>query len=395
MKGPAWLTRGVLGIILATFFSDVGHEMVTVMLPGYLAAAGLGAATLGAMEGIADFCQALSKLAGGAVGHHTAHKRWWAGAGYALTAIGTGGIGLVSSVPALIGLRSTAWAGRGFRSPMRDFMMADEVDPTTYGRAYGIERSADMVGATIGSLGAIGLVFIGLPAATIIVISVIPSGLAALSFIALTRDRKIDGAAPPPEDRTLPAPFKRLLVGLFLFGLGDFSRTFLILLAARALGEDHSEKTALSVAMLLYVGHNIISAIVAVPVGRLADRTSKLAILTVGFVLGTATNALLAVASTSTVIVVGAIAASGIYIAIQETVEKATAASLLPRELRSWGLGVMASVNAVGDMASSVFVGVMLDTGHPTLAFAIPAVLMALGSVWLAAGSSSFKPRPV
>jgi len=251
------------------------------------------------------------------------------------------------------------------------------------------------VGATVGSLGAIGLVYVGLPAATIIVISVIPSGLAALSFIALTRDRKIDAAVPPPADRTLPVAFKRLLVGLFLFGLGDFSRTFLILLAARALGEDHSERTALSVAMLLYVGHNVISAIVAVPVGRLADRTSKLAILTVGFILGTATNAMLAVTSTSTLVVIGAIAASGIYIAIQETVEKATAASLLPRELRSWGLGVMASVNAVGDMASSVFVGLMLDAGHPTLAFAIPAVLMATGAVWLAAGSSAIKVRPV
>ena len=382
---PAWLTRGVAGIILATFFSDVGHEAVTVILPGYLAASGLGAATLGAMEGIADFCQALAKLAGGAVGHHTSNKRWWAGAGYAVTALGTAGIGLVSAVPALVGLRSAAWTGRGFRSPMRDFMMADEVDPSTYGRAYGIERSADMAGAVVGSLGAIGLVYAGIPSATVIVISIVPAGLAALSFIALTRDRKLDDAPPPPGDRTLPAPFKRLLVGLFLFGLGDFSRTFLIYLAASALGEHHAPRTALSVAMLFYVGHNVISAIVAVPIGRLADRKSKLGILVVGFAIGAATNTLLAFDSTSAAIVIAAIAASGVYIAIQETVEKATAASMLPRELRSWGLGVMASVNAVGDMASSLFVGFMLDAGHTTLAFAIPAVLMGTGVIWLAA----------
>jgi MFS family permease len=382
---PKWLTRGVLGIILATFFSDVGHEAVTVILPGYLAASGLGAATLGAMEGIADFCQALAKLAGGAVGHHTEHKRWWAGAGYALTALGTAGIGLVSAVPALVGLRSAAWTGRGFRSPMRDFMMADEVDPKTYGRAYGIERSADMAGAVVGSLTAIVLVYIGLHASTVIVLSIVPAGLAALSFIALTRDRKLDEAPPAPADRSLPAPFKRLLVGLFLFGLGDFSRTFLILLAATALGEHHAPRTALSIAMLLYVGHNVVSAIVAVPVGRLADRKSKLAILLVGFVIGAVTNAVLAFDATSAMIVIPAIAISGVYIAIQETVEKATAASMLPRELRSWGLGVMASVNAVGDMASSLFVGFMLDAGHTTLAFAIPAVLMAMGVIWLAA----------
>jgi MFS family permease len=223
----------------------------------------------------------------------------------------------------------------------------------------------------------------------------VPSGLAALSFIALTRDRKIDSAPLPPNDRTLPAPFKRLLVGLFLFGIGDFSRTFLILLAARALGEDHSPKAALSIAMLLYVGHNVVSAIVAVPIGRLADRKSKLAILGVGFAIGTLTNATLALTSTSAAVVIAAIAASGVYIAIQETVEKATAASMLPRELRSWGLGVMASVNAVGDMASSLFVGFMLDAGYTTLAFAIPAVLMAMGTLWLGVAIAAPGRRPV
>src|SRR5262245_63617279 len=90
---PAWMTRGVVGIILATFFSDVGHEMVTVMLPGYLAANGLGAATLGMIEGIADLVSSLAKLTGGVIGHRTEHRRLWASIGYAVTAIGTGAIG--------------------------------------------------------------------------------------------------------------------------------------------------------------------------------------------------------------------------------------------------------------------------------------------------------------
>jgi hypothetical protein len=91
MSKPSWVTKTVIGIVLATFFSDVGHEMVTAVLPLYLASIGLGAAALGAMEGAADLAFSLSKLAGGAVGNRAKKKRLWATVGYLATTLGTGG----------------------------------------------------------------------------------------------------------------------------------------------------------------------------------------------------------------------------------------------------------------------------------------------------------------
>jgi hypothetical protein len=90
-SAQSWVTRGVVGIVLATFFSDVGHEMVTAILPVYR----LGPAALGLIEGVADLLFSLSKLAGGVVGHHVARKRPLAAAGYGLTAIATGALALV------------------------------------------------------------------------------------------------------------------------------------------------------------------------------------------------------------------------------------------------------------------------------------------------------------
>jgi hypothetical protein len=84
----SWVTKSVIGIILATFFSDVGHEMVTAVLPMYLSSVGLGAAALGLMEGLADLLFSLSKLAGGFVGHHVEEKRPWATLGYLTTTLG-------------------------------------------------------------------------------------------------------------------------------------------------------------------------------------------------------------------------------------------------------------------------------------------------------------------
>jgi hypothetical protein len=80
-------------------------------------------------------------------------KRGFATLGYLVTALGTGAIALTQGLAALVSARSAAWLGRGFRSPLRDFMLADEVGPTHFGRAYGIERAADMLGAVAGPLG--------------------------------------------------------------------------------------------------------------------------------------------------------------------------------------------------------------------------------------------------
>lgn len=396
MSRPPWLSRTVVGIILATFLSDLGHEAVTAVLPLYLASVGLGPLALGVMEGIADLGYSLSKLAGGVVGHRVAHKQPWIAGGYVLTVLGTGAIALVRTVGAVASLRAIAWLGRGFRSPMRDFMLADEVGTTHYGRAYGVERTADMLGALLGPLTAAGLVALGTSVRSVILWSMVPSALAAASILFLTRDRAAPEQMPIAESpaagkaisladrKQLPREFWLLVGGVTLFGLGDFSRTFLIVIAAGALGEVSSSPTALlSTAVLIYAGHNLISAVAAYPAGRLGDAWSRPKVLVLGYLLGVVTNLMLATGSLSLAIVLPAIALSGVYIAVEETLEKAVVAGLLPRELRSLGLGILATANSIGDLGSSLFVGIMLHEGHRLLAFAGPAVVGALGVMWM------------
>ena len=385
--GSRWVTRAVIGIVLATFFSDVGHEMVTAVLPLYLASVGLGPAALGAMEGAADLAFSLSKLAGGAVGHRVQRKRPWAAGGYLLTTVGTGMLALVHGIVPIMSLRTVAWFGRGFRSPLRDFLLADEVGPTHFGRAYGFERSADMIGAVVGPLVAAALVWRGLPFDQVILWSIIPSVLSVGAMVALTRDRPGD-AAPPTAPSTararLPRTFWWFVGGVLLFGLGDFSRTFLIFLAARAVGESHGTGGLLSTAVLLYAAHNLVSAIAAYPAGRLGDARSKPKVLVAGYGLGVVTNVVLAIATNSLALLVVAILLSGVYIAVEETLEKAVVAELLPREQRSLGLGILASANALGDFGSSVFVGVLLAAGSQALAFGTLAIVGGLGVIWMA-----------
>ncbi len=378
----------MLGIALATFLSDVGHELSTATLPLYLGSLGLGAAALGWMEGLADLLYSLSKLGGGWLGHRIERKRALGTLGYLVTALGTGALALTQSLAALVSLRSAAWLGRGFRSPLRDFMLADEVEPSHFGRAYGLERAADMLGAVAGPLLAALLLWRGIELRSVLLASLLPAILAAVFFWTLTRDRPPRATAQPRAvaSARLPRPFWTFAAGVALFGVGDFSRTFLVFLAAAAFGEPAGHPAgALSIAVLLYAAHNALSALAAYPAGHLGDRGSKLHVLLFGYGLGVVTNAVLAFSLGSRLGLVLAIGLSGVYIAIQETLEKAVAAELLPRAQRSLGLGVLAAANAIGDMLSSVGVGLLLAAGHARAAFLIPAAFGLAGTLWMLA----------
>lgn len=384
-----WVTRTVAGIVLATFFSDVSHEMATAVLPLYLASIGLGPAALGLVEGVADFLVSLSKLGGGVVGHHVRRKQPWAALGYLVTTVGTTGLGLVQSTGALVTLRSLAWTGRGFRSPLRDYMLADAVEPSHFGRAYGLERAGDMLGAVVGPLVATLLVGLGVEFHRVILWAVIPGLLATASMVFLPRERiaplpTSTGRSGESRRAVFPCRFWLFLVGVTLFGLGDFSRTFLVWLAARSFGEDGIQAGGtVSIAVLLYTLHNLVAALSAYPVGHLGDRHSKLHVLLGGYAIGVGTNLLLAGTGGQIGWLVAAILLSGVYISVEETLEKAVAADLLPPQLRSLGFGILACANAVGDMASSVYVGFLLERGAPGLAFGLAAGCGALGVGWM------------
>ena len=401
-----WITRSLVGILLATFFSDVSHEMATAVLPMYVSSLGLArpAAALGIIEGVADLLVSLSKLAGGFVGHHVARKRPLAALGYLVTTLATASMGLARGLVALVSLRTVAWSARGFRSPLRDFLLADAVESTHFGRAYGLERAGDMLGAVTGPLIALALLQGGLGFQKLLLITLVPGIGAAAALYLLVRERSTTTATPlshrqvepaaaahAPTNR-LPRAFWLLLGGVVLFGLGDFSRTFLVLLIDRAASPaggvsaaegDAAGISAAQIAILLYAVHNLISAAAAYPVGHLGDRRSKVNLLIGGYCLGVATNLLFAVFYGSLAGLCVAVLLSGVYIAVEETLEKAVVAELLPREVRSLGFGVLASANAVGDMVSSLGVGLLIDAGRPGLAFSLAAIAGASGATWL------------
>jgi MFS family permease len=393
----SWVNRTIAGIVLATFFSDCSHELSTAVLPLYLATLGHGPAALAVIEGVADFLVSLSKLAGGLLGHVVRRKQPFIAAGYLITAAASGALGLVTSVTALVGLRSAAWIARGYRGPLRDALLSDAVEPTHYGRAFGLERTGDMLGAVVGPLAATLFVWAGFEFRSVLLLAFVPGLLAAAAILFLVREKvpdiPVEDSVSTTESKKRGGRFPRVfflfLGGVFCFGLGDFSRAFLIWLAAQALGEQGPRSPGtISIAVLLYAAHNAISGLVAYPVGSVADRIPKRRVLLAGYALGVATNLLLAFYSGWLPGLVVAILLSGIYIAVEQTLEKAVIAELLPSRKRSLGFGILACTNAVGDLLSSLSVGWFLSQGQPGVAFGLAAAAGFVGVAWLANLSS-------
>ncbi len=381
----SWLNRTTLGISAASLFSDVSHELATAVLPAFLAALGAGPFALGWIEGSADGLSALAKLWGGVAADRLRRRKPLASAGYLVTAVGTAAIGVCTAAWQVLLCRVVAWIGRGSRSPARDVLMAEGARPEAHGRAFGLERAADAAGAVLGPLLALSLLALGVAPRRLMLVSLLPGLLAFLSIAFLVVERAHE---PRPASFDLRGElagtgpqFRKYLLGILVFGAGDFSRTLLILYATQHIAGKVFSLGGAGAAVALYVLHNAVSAGAAFPIGALADRVGHRRVIVVGYVLGAVTTLAFALAPPRPLPLLVLFLASGLYIASEEVAEKSYAASLLPAGRRGAGMGLLAATNGVGDMISSALVGsIWAAASDPAWGFAAAAALQGLGA---------------
>jgi MFS family permease len=394
-----WLNRNVMGMGITSFLSDASHEMATAVLPGFLAVIGAPPSALGFIEGVSDAVASFVKLWGGWISDRLGHRKTLATVGYSLTGLAMGLFAFASSwVLVLVG-RVVGWFGRGFRGPIRDAMLADSVDPSVRGKAFGFHRFGDTLGAIVGPLIGVWLLEIWQPQDTnhpsqpfrnIFLITLIPGILSAVMFAVMTVEKH---HSPNPQlqfwstVRSLPGNFRRFLVGVGVFGLGDFAPTLLILAATQLLTPEYGFMHAAQLAGLMYVVRNITYALASFPIGALSDRMSRVTLLAMGYFVAVLTigGFLLAfLLQWSNVIYLFLLfALAGVFIAAEDTLESAITADYIPSETRGIGMGVLGTVNGIGDFGASVLVGLLWTAISPVAAFGFAGVFMLAGALVL------------
>ena len=385
-KQQPWLNRTVLGVGLTSLFSDWSHETATAVLPAFLGAIGAGPAWLGAIEGVADGVSSFAKLIAGHYTDRLKRRKPLAVLGYAFTALSTASFGLASSAYQVLLGRIAAWLGRGVRSPARKALLAADVPPNAYGRAFGLERLMDTLGAVVGPLSALWLLDVTDHSyRKVFFWTLLPGFVAVACFWLLVRERPL--ATPSKRSfllglKALPIPFRRLLVGVGIFGAGDFSHSLLILYASRMLAPAHGVKHAASLAVGLYTLHNAFYAGSAYLSGWLSDHmpTRKI-VLAAGYALAGVTAILLAMGIHSLPLLAVIFILAGLYIGTEEALEDSLAAELVPQEQHGMAFGTLAAVNAVGDFVSSLLVGSLWSFFNVQTAFAASTILFFAGAV--------------
>ena len=191
-ESNSWANRPVLGVGLTSLFSDWSHETATAVLPAFLATIGAGAAWLGAIEGVADGLSSFTKLASGHFADRLKHRKPLAVFGYAFTALATASFAVATNAYHVLFGRVTAWLGRGVRSPAKKALLAADVPPNAYGRAFGLERLMDTVGAIAGPLTALWLLEVtGHSYRKVFLWTLLPGLTAVALFWLLVRERPI------------------------------------------------------------------------------------------------------------------------------------------------------------------------------------------------------------
>jgi MFS family permease len=384
-SSSGWLNPTVLGVGVTSLFSDWSHEIATAILPAFLATIGAGPAWLGAIEGIADGLSSFAKLSSGHYTDRLKKRKPLAVFGYAFTALATASFAFATHAYHVLIGRAAAWLGRGVRSPVKKALLAADVAPGAYGRAFGLERLMDTVGAIAGPLTALWLLNVTHHNYRAVFLwTLLPGMIAVLSFWLLVREQPFEARKKVTflaGLRSLPRNFREFLLGVGVFGSGDFSHTLLILYASRMLAPTHGAARAASLAVGLYTLHNVFYAGSAYASGWISDIVPhRKAILAGGYALAGVTAILLTTTPASTWLLGGLFVLAGIYVGTEEALEDSLAAELIPREQHGMAFGTLAAVNAVGDFLSSLAVGFLWSAVSARAAFSFSAVLFFIGA---------------
>ncbi len=380
------LSPGVWSVGAASFFSDSGHEIVTSVLPSFVTSVlGGSAASLGLIEGFSDALTGISKLVGGPLANDPVRRRSLATGGYLVTAFATAAIGLAAAVWQVGILRALAWTARGVRTPARDAMLGSLAGPARYGRAFGVERAGDNLGAVAGPLVAAVLVaWIGVRPTMLV--AFIPGLLAAVAITVAAREaRRLHRSGARERVRIELAALRatgvfQRIVPLVLFECGNLATTLLILRATDAL-TSVGVAGAASVAILLYAAHNALAAIVAAAGGIWLDRSGPRIVFGTGAAVYLFAYLLLASSFGGVAALIGGFVLAGVGIGLAETAEGALIARSLPDRLRGSGFGLLGGVQAAGDLIATVVAGILYTAVNPSAAFIYAASWMLLSVV--------------
>lgn len=374
----------VLALGSVSLITDISSEMVTAVLPLYLVA-GLGLSPLGfgLLDGLYNGFSGLVRLVGGHLADRGGRHKAVAVFGYGLSAVCKPLLLLAGSLPLIGAVLAADRTGKGLRTAPRDALISLAAPPEARGRAFGIHRAMDTTGALLGPLAAFLILHFaadGYDAVFTVSFCVAALGVLVLVlFVPSSRPEK-----PAPRTASNPASLRaavgllrsrdvrRLALCALLLGLATVSDSFVYLLLQRRLGVPDRWFA------LLPLGTAAAFLLLAVPLGRLADRVGRGRVFVGGHLVLLAAYGVLLSSWHSAALPYAVLALHGCFYAATDGVLMAAAAEAVPAELRSSGMALIQTGQAFARFACSFAFGAAWSAWGDRSALLAAAGLLAV-----------------
>jgi len=354
-RGNIHPTVWVLGFV--SLLMDISSEIVHSLLPVFLVSVvGAGVQTVGLIEGVAEATAMMTKVFSGSLSDWWGKRKILAVAGYGLGALSKPLFALAPGVGLIFTARFVDRVGKGIRGAPRDALVADVTPPEKRGAAYGLRQSLDSVGAFLGPLLAIGLMFLLHNRFRMIFwLAFIPGLLAVVLLLSGVREPAAERGKKfhfPLSRQSLARLGRRywliVLVG-GVFTLARFSEAFLILRA-----EDVGLQVMFVPVVLVVM--NIAYSLTAYPVGHLSDRIGRQGLMSLGLIMLIAADAIFACANTPWMVFAGA-ALWGVHMGLTQGLIAAHLADSITPDVRGTAFGVFGLISGLALLLASLLAG--------------------------------------
>lgn len=383
-----WIKK-IWGFGLASFFSDVSHEMTVSLIPiivGQFVGPAYVPFALGVIASISDAFASFLRLFSGVLSDRIARKKPLIALGYAMSGFFSMLVGFAHSASAVLMYRMLSFAGSGLREPPRDALIAATIDPAYYGRAFGLRNAMDTVGSLVGPL--IALVCLRVfSIKSVFLLSCVPGILSVVAIIYYTQDIPVPATSKPREwwwhsFALLPRSFVLFVSIFFVFELGCFDKLLLLARTQELLGG--SSTSVASMMVLLYALFNASRACAEYLIGWLGDMIDSIVLLAVlGCGVFIALSLLLCVTHASLLYCMLVFVLSGVSTATTYTLKKSCAAHMLPSDMRGTGYGFMQAMSGMAALFAHAFIGFLWTWHTAQLGFGYAALCatIAMGAL--------------
>jgi MFS family permease len=360
------LARNIIIVGFVSLFTDLSSQMVFPVVPLFLLSLGASAWMVGLVEGAAEATASLLKVFSGYWSDKIKRRKPFVFVGYGLSSLTKPLFAFAQAWPFVLFFRVVERVGKGIRDAPRDAIIAESVDVSVRGKAYGFQRAMDGVGSFSGAI--IAVILLPLFGYRDLFLLAFFPGIIAVLFILFIKE-KHEQNVPMKQPSTpfrvsmkrLPRNLQIFILVSTIFALANFGYAFLILNTKNIGFSDN-------IALLLYVLFYIVYTLFTIPAGILSDKIGRKPVLIAGYILFAAT-AIFLIYTTQLSMLIFVFILYGVFFGLIDGVQRAFVVDLAPADLKGTALGTFHTATGVIALPAGFIAGLLWDRFSPQATF--------------------------